>query len=102
MRLPEFTAGAALYRSGWRYYRVGTGVTTGAVVLPQQQQQLPTSCALLYALCNSGPESGNEYCTTYYQNCLIFPPQPPGPGGAQFCECDRHGCNCFPRGGELF
>jgi hypothetical protein len=105
MRLPEFTAGAALYRSRWYYYLVGTRATTGAAVL---SQQLPIStpsqhflyCELLNSLCNSGPASGNQYCTEYFQNCLTTSNQGGDSGGGSItCTFGPKGLRCVPTTG---
>lgn len=90
MRLPGFTAGAALYDLDCAYYVGRVGAFAGAAVLPQDVPGSggpvfeETECAQALAICNGDALryhwDAHGWCDWYERNCIFG--GPPGGGSS--------------------
>jgi len=87
MRLPKFTAEAALYKSNRHFASKARATLSGAGLHPQGTLPLPPInwCAVMGSLCNQIVQSGGSdphaWCTWYYANCM----DPTGSGSGSGC-----------------
>jgi hypothetical protein len=108
MRLPGYTAAAALYDSKYHYVARGDARPGSAMLSRITTAQSiwidPTSqCQTAQSLCIENSQgSGYDpsgWCDFYERYCIVAPPPPSGPGGSGgFCPaCIDHivnGCCC--------